>query len=164
MKRKAKSPFQPGVNVKIIKTHFFIRCGYPFTFDMEVESVLKTHDTAIREFILKQVKPNLNLDVNEHLRQRMLDDYADARCVLKIAKAIAYESLKAKRFGGSKRTIYTKEYAEMAGKVAKVQSKFYCLTGVYNSAYRSSYDGEYEPAYLGDQVNNEILRTTPRKG
>lgn len=136
---KAKCPFVAGAKVRIVKPSFFERCGYPISLAMECEEILGANREKIERFIYE------------------FGGSVDNRTVDKVVAAIAYETLKKKKFGGRTRSIHNKERPGYAGQVDAIESVFFVKTGIYSSG-SVSYDGEYDPPYLSDEKTHRILR------
>jgi len=136
--------------VRIVNPEFFIRCGYPKTFEDVREEVVLKHSVDIESLLSKT-----------HLTTDMLGlgDMGDALlCRNKIINAITYVKLKKTRFGGSERSIHTIRLEQYEGKEFHI---FFVKTGTYQRGWRS-HENDYSPAFLAHEKTHKILSIVAR--
>ena len=155
-----------GDTVKIVNPQFFVRCGYPLSFEDACDIVRREYKEKIASF----------LDSFGFTRTPIWFDpiYKEPNNTLysqgfdKIVKALAFDYVKAKGFGGRERKIYTKESPDYKGKRMEVEGVRMVQTGVYSPGdrgrtygygYYNEYD--YDPPYLVDQKTHKILSLDP---
>ena len=154
MKRKRNDPLYVKIGdwVRINNPQMFVRCGYPLSFEDVLQDIIKNHLNEIKDFIEKTVLSSKNYNPNrkEELRKSS---------IRKIANTLAYEKLRAEKFGGNKRTIHVKVDESMRDKIYQVKSTRCVMTGNYIPCSGWNYNGcdEYEHPYLGDQKCHRIL-------
>jgi hypothetical protein len=149
MGRRQPSKLVVGAWVRIARPAFFVRCGYPMTVGGEAG----------------RIETERWPDIDAFLRLMGCDTYLHEtpRAVHEIAKAVAYLLCKQKRFGGTARTIHTRDVPEAAGRECEILSVRFVKTGTYERGGVScGYygDGEPEPNYLGDEVTHRLLKTS----
>lgn len=156
---KKKSKLDPkiirrGDVVEIVNPQAFLRCGYPLSLEDGKEYIEKNMNKDVLGLLNKVAgKENRFNNSTYH----------------KIVKLLAYEYIKSENFGGNERRIFTKEYKDMKGKEALVESIKFVKTGIYNRGYVGyNYSGDYEcdPPYLSYEKTHKILTlsiTRPRK-
>ncbi len=147
-KRKTKTPnIREGDRIRILNPEFVTRCGYPLDFTTEARRIEDENRGDIIDFLKSQ---------GVDLRRKNWPHDIDERPINKIAKAIAYELIKQKGFGGDSRTLHTRTIAELKGTECKVMGKCFVKTGI-RSHGGVDWNGEYEPPYLGDEKTHRIL-------
>tara|TARA_Y100000310_G_scaffold255757_1_gene263336 strand:- start:1501 stop:2079 length:579 start_codon:yes stop_codon:yes gene_type:complete len=150
--------------VKVIKPEFFQRCGYPVTYQSEFDRIIASEE--IKDEIGKCLSTCLKIaapvdrsgstQVGIHNVYRNCVDNLGA--IQKIAKILAYESVRIKQHGGSQRKIYTKTIEKLAGKEFQVLRVRYVKTGTYIPPGFCGYaEGDWEPGYLEDAKTHKIL-------
>lgn len=152
---KPKNPFVEGAKVKIVVPKFFVRCGYPLCLEDETNSMIEAKQKEIEAFVLSIVRP----DVPAGLLPGPKRSHVEHGTMTKIAKALAYESMKNRKFGGRTRAIFTKDYPECAGAVARIASSRFVKTGEYVPGHHyCTMDGDdYDPPYLDNEKTHRIL-------
>ncbi|MFA7219193.1 MAG: hypothetical protein WC119_01640 [Synergistaceae bacterium] len=164
-KQKDKNYPRVGDFVRIDNPQMFIRCGYPLGINDVREEIRKNHLKKIEDFITgilcEEGNGNKSLD----------NSFGDLRnnvpsiCAWKIINALAYERLKAKKFGGRERSIHTEFDKNAKGKIFKINKTRCVMTGTYSppSGGYDYWSGEYdyEPGYLNNQERHRILMLSP---
>lgn len=152
---RSKSTYKIGSQVRIINPVFFERCGYPISIEMEIESIKKEHGNQICDFIRSLTKSPVEIADMKALDFRGVNP----QTFDKIIMAIAYDSLKAKKFGGRTRSVHTKARPEYLNQTAHISRMFRCKTGEYVPGHSySTMDGyEYDPPYLGNEKTHCIF-------
>ena len=130
--------------VKIVKPEFFVRCGYPLTFEDVSEEIEKKYENHIMGFINQITKMESGRSIDN---QPAFNE---------INRALTYHLLRSKRFGGSKRTIYTESIPNPPSEILTVVGIKFVKTGTYVDDSNASVDGYY-PAYLSKQKTHKIL-------
>lgn len=130
-----------GDTVEIVIPNVFIRCGYPIDISELAETLLKKHQDKFREFTYVNYPEIPRATVDE------IRDVAFA-----YAKVIA----RGKRFGGSKRRIYTIHIPSLKGRTCQVLAKKVVYTGERVPAYHG-HEGDVEPPFLADAKAHVIL-------
>lgn len=144
-----KTVFQLGDKVKIVNPEVFVRCGYPITLEMETEEIVQKYGKEIWDLI---EKVGIEKDVYSSI--------INAPIFNKIAKQLAYSTLKQKKFGGYNREIHTRREEYLMGEIFEVTGKKVVKTGTYCPGYGGpDYFGEYDytPAYLQNEKAHIIL-------
>lgn len=139
-----------GARARITTPAFFVRCGYPMNVGNETARILGEELHRIDQLL--------------HSFGVHRDPLGGiSRGAREIAKAVAYEVCRAKKFGGRERTIYTREIPAAAGMEFTIESVRFVKTGTYQPASGHSYDwtgaDDFEPAYLMDEQTHRILGT-----
>jgi hypothetical protein len=161
-KKKNKVVFRVGDSVKVINSTFFLRCGYPLSFQEVKEDVRGKYANKINSFI-RAIK-------DEATGRKIEDPYkSDIDFITlvsfptkeylteKILGEVAYCVLRHKNYGGTKRTVHTVEIPELKNMEFIVTGKKVCYSGEYERGGGSSYDGDYDPNYLGNAKAHIIL-------
>jgi len=152
-----------GDRVKIINPEIVIRVGYPMSFDEACEAVDKLYRNEIIEFLNKTIYqqedvPLYKLTLASYINE---NEYVKSQTYKKVVKAIAYEHMQQKGFGGREKKIFTEVRQDLLGKIAKVEKIFIRKTGIYfaPSGGYDSYSGEYdwEPGGLDKMKTHKIL-------
>lgn len=135
--------------VRINNPYFFLRCGYPLTMiDIENE-IQEKHMSKIDELFK-------SFEIKDHNIRK--------RSYYEVIRAVAYEILRTRKFGGKERRIYTHCVPSLLNRPYKVSLVKTCVTGNYvaSSGNYSSWseEYEYEQAYLEDQKSHRILYLT----
>jgi len=167
MRKKDPKIIRVGDTVRIINPEFFIRCGYPMSFKDACRIVEKEHKDRIAEFIrgfdfttyTNKGSGLLGFPISE-------EKWEDNRTFSKIVGALAYEYVRAKRFGGTERKIYTKHCPDYKDKRMTVEYIKFFQTGNYVRGSGESYDSyageyDYDPSFLEDQKTHKILGLCP---
>lgn len=136
--------------IVIRKPEIFVRCGYPMDLNEETERIKEEHREAILAILKEEV-------VGVHIDSKIISSFH------KICREIDYAKCKAKRFGWSERTIYTKAMPELQDAQARVLEIKVCKTGIYCAAsswccYDFYAETEYELAELYNQKTHKLLR------
>ena len=141
---KKQSIIRVGDMVKITSPHTFLRCGYPLTTDMIIES----HITPDQKELMVKLLRTAGYTASP-LFDSSTYEYD------KLERTFATILLKAKGWGGRERKVYTNYVQKHLDKIGTVHSKQYVKTGTYvdSSSSQGYYDAypEYEPAYLKDE-------------
>jgi hypothetical protein len=147
--RKKGNGIRIGDRVRVVNPEFFVRCGYPMVFQYEAKRVVRDRRESIESFLRSH-------DIEPY----RLDSLGLHPAVTKIAKVLAYELCKAKKWGGRERKIYTHRFDLYAGQDFSVASVRFVKTGEYISGEcYGTYGGyEYEPAYLSNEKTHRILK------
>ena len=149
--------------VKIINPEIVIRIGYPMSFDEACEEVDKLYRNEIIEFLNKTIYqqkdvPLYKLTLASYINEK---EYIKSQTYKKIIKALAYEHMQQKEFGGREKKIYTKVRQELLGITSTVRNISIKKTGIYfaPSGGYDSYSGEYdfEPGGLDKEKTHKIL-------
>lgn len=146
-----------GDTVKIINPVRVIRVGYPMSFDDACEEVKKIYHKEIVEFMNKTTLKQF--DRNSVFMVEVLK-YEELKLYKKIVKALAYEHIQNKGFGGKEKKIYTEVRQDLLGIISRVENIQIRKTGTY-FAPSGGYDywGEYdfEPGGLDKIKTHKIL-------
>lgn len=142
------SKFVVGAEVRIARPVFFLRCGYPLSVKDETQRVIEEKTTAIADFMRSVGVSDSIGDMEKSIRR--------------IAGEIAFHLCKQSKFGGSERTIHTKELPEESGKICSIHSIRFVKTGIREPGHQyGGYDGwEYEPPYLSNAKTHRIIETS----
>lgn len=148
-------PFAAGTKVRIVTPKFFVRCGYPLCHEEETDKMIEAKGKDIETFVLAMVRPPLPEGVLPGPNWNRVEDGT----TVKIAKALAYESMKARKFGGRTRAIFTKDCPDRADVVATVITSRFVKTGTYvpGRSYATMDGYDYDPPYLEDAKTHRIL-------
>lgn len=132
--------------MQIVTPEFFVRCGYPISFDCEKSNVTKQYSDDIVKLLEK-----MGIE-----RSIFNDDYNIM--LNKIISAIAYYLVHKKGFGGKNRAIFTEPRHELKDRIFLVRDIKLVRTGSYQRGGWSGYESpEFEPSYLCDQRVHRIL-------
>jgi hypothetical protein len=147
-----------GDTIKIINPEIVIRVGYPMSFDDACKEVKELHHEKIITF-LQEIYPSREVKLGKIIGE-ITCDYPKLKAYDKIIKALAFEHLRNKGFGGEERKLYTENRQELIGITAKVTKIFIRRTGIYfapSGGY--SYDGDYDydPGGLDKMKTHKIL-------
>jgi hypothetical protein len=145
-KRKPKSPFQPGVMVRVVRPLFVARVGYPMTVHGEAEKLERERQDEIMAFLK-------SMGVQPDFYGRPL------RAVAEITKAIGYELCRQAGWGGRERSIHRREIAGLAGQETEIIRVRFVKTGRYDPGGPSGPDGEYDPPCLLSEETHRLLET-----
>ena len=146
-----KNVIRVGDTVRIINPAFFLRCGYPLSYEDAV-NVINASLTSEIYSLLNKV-PGLSTE-------RYYHEFVRDLTAGNIERELAKLYLKLNRYGGRERKIYSEIIDQLKGREAVVHRKFVKYTGTYYPGYRASAwdDGdESEPAYLGNAKAHVIL-------
>jgi hypothetical protein len=145
-----------GDRVKVVNPEFFIRCGYPMTKEDVLRSVLKTGDVKkIEDFlsdfgIYQHFFAIPGTDIKHTLETRAYTQVFD-----RVADALAYGILAAKRFGGRERKVFTEKKEQYLNAEGTVVGRKVVNSGYYQPGWSDEYEGE--PAYLTNQKTHVIF-------
>ncbi len=117
--------------VKIVNPVFVIRCGYPLGAEDMRQEIREHYGRAIQD-LMDSVR-NGNKLVSSDPNFSLSSCSSEERSHSKIIDALAYIRLRAKDFGGDKRTLHTKVIEELRGKETTVQEIKIVKTGTYVS-------------------------------
>jgi len=152
-----------GDTVKIIKPYFFKRCGYPMSFEDACDSVRTIYKDKISSFILDVRlidKPNKDISILEDKNSKEFNKTFD-----KIVSALAYDYIRANKFGGKEKTIHTIYSPNYKNCLMEVEKIKFVKTGIYTSGSWFGGDGysedDYTPAYLNKEKTHKILYMSP---
>ena len=146
-----KDIIRVGDKVKIIKPEFFVRCGYPLCLQDACDIVKETYKEKICDFI-----QNIGITTTK-LFSTIENDNDFLNTFDKIVKALAYDYVRANKFGGAERTIHTITEEVFQNKFMIVKEIQLVKTGIYIGTYSFGYEGEFDPPYLSDQKTHKIL-------
>lgn len=157
-----KSSIKVGDKVTIINPEFFVRCGYPMTFEQACKEVEEKFckEKDVMDFLCK-------IGLVEEKNKYLVDkDYTLIRTKDKIIGALGYYYLgRVKRFGGSERKIYTirkEDYVKInTDNVWKVTKYKMVVTGTYyppGGGYNYYGEYDYEPGGLSNMEQHKILQ------
>lgn len=136
-----------GDRIRITRPAFFVRCGYPLDFDAEYRKVLADRRDDIGRFLVSVgVAPGESIRLSRDMEV----------AVQKVARAIAYATIRQRRFGGRDRRIYTHEFPDLAGVEAAVSGVRFVKTGEW---VPGSGGEEPEPNWLANERTHRILET-----
>ncbi len=144
-----KNVIRVGDTVRIINPTFFLRCGYPMSFEEAFNKVYNSMFEDVRNLVNK-------IPCLENFKNDQAIDWAE----IKIEKELAKLYLKLNHYGGRERKIYSEIIDQLKGRETVVCRKFVKYTGTYYPGYQASAwdDGdESEPAYLGNSKAHVIL-------
>jgi len=159
-RKKDPNIIRVGDLVKVMNPRVFERCGYPMSFEDAVKEVENKYGDKIKEFIYsiedeaRTYVMGFTLDRNEITNNDPTFN--------KIVRALAYNYLGRKKFGGRERKIYTKEVGHLLHrlvvvcKVRFVKTGFYMPGGGPYYSYEDPYP-EYDQAYLDKEKTHKIL-------
>ncbi len=154
-----------GDLVRVIMPRFFVRCGYPLSFEQAVAEVTEQYGDRIIAFLRE-------LDLTEDLRKTPQlfggikeVDPKDNRTFKKVARALAFDYVRAKGFGGRERRIYREYRPRYFNRLMRVDSVRFHATGEYyppTGGY-DPYSGEYDcdPGGLENQKQHKVLTVWP---
>jgi len=153
---KRKDVIRIGDNIKVITPEIFVRCGYPLTKQIVMDTIItKEQREAIRTMfkafgipIIKDYPDNI-LEVDE------------TNSFNKVLDTMAGIILVQKNWGGKERNTFTETKSELLDVIGNVIGKRIVKTGTYNSGHTHRYyDGEfdYDPAYLSNEASHIILK------
>ncbi len=139
-----KPVYRIGDKVKIIAPEIFIRCGYPLTKQIALETLI-TDDEKRKVKELLNYPKDFGIYETTNYQMAAEDNILDALAYFKIAE---------KGFGGKDRKIYTEVCEEIRNQTAEIIGKKVVRSGRYNPGW---YDGdEGEPPFL-DQVESNVI-------
>lgn len=160
MSRKNPNIIRIEDEVKIIIPNFFIRCGYPLSFQ-EAEEIIKKE---YRKEIIAFLNSFSFTRINDFLP---LDHAIDnLKCFKKIVSSLAYDYINSKNFGGCERKIYTKEFSKYKNMIMVVDDIKFVKTGNYTMGSKyHSYDNEYDydPPELREQKTHKLIHVHSKK-
>jgi len=143
--KKKDNVVRVGDIVQIVEPEFFIRCGYPLSFQDAYEIVKEKYTDSVHKFL---VETEFRQERTNHLGFPILslDPPSKDWTIQKILKALTYEYVANKGFGGEDKKIYTERREECIGKKYKVKEKRVVKTGTYypSFGYYDSWTGEYD--------------------
>lgn len=148
--------------VKITIPNVFMRCGYPLTKKIVMETLYKQeHKDAVanmlKVFNINQSTIGVDQWLSENGVPTLYEEAMD-----NVLYALAKTTLKQQGWGGGERKIYTENRSEYSDKLAKVVGRRVVKTGTRYNANRSYdyYDGyyDYEPAGLKNEQSHVILK------
>jgi len=148
-----------GDTVKIINPEIIIRIGYPMSFDDACKEAKKFHHDDIIEF-LQKIFPSREVKLGKIIGE-ITCDYPRLKAYNKIVKALAFEILGNKGFGGKEKKIYSEIRQDLLGITSTVKNIFIRKTGTYfpSSGGYDSWTGEYDydPGGLDKEKTHKIL-------
>ena len=158
--------------VRIINPIIFIRCGYPLGIEDMRKEIEEYYGTVIDDLYRSVQKGDKLMlrDANGKYEDGAFIKVEYPTCKEnhnhnEIINALAYSRLKAKKFGGTTRSLHTKVMEELRGKETTVDAIKIVQTGEYfpNSGGYDYWSGgyEYEPAGLTDVKSHKILTLNP---
>jgi len=169
MKKRKLNPktIRKGDIVEIQNPEVFIRCGYPMCKEDAKKAVTKQFGNLVVDLI-KTVRKATTERMKE---SNLFPSIQPIKCpvgdatVDGILDRLAYEYMKANKFGGNTRKIHTQTDKRLKGKKAKVDSIKFVKTGIRVPAsgghdYYGEYD--YEPAHLSEEKTCKILTLSLR--
>lgn len=153
MRKKDPKIIRRGDMVKIIKPEFFVRCGYPMDFKDAYEYVDRNHNDAIHRLINEIGDYKTGLSGKEF--------WFPTGVYRKVVRAFAYDYMKARKFGGNERKIYTKPVPAAGGKVFRVLGVRSVRTGIYTPGSPTrgydAVDDDFQPPFLREEKAHKIL-------
>jgi len=162
IKRKDRVVFRVGDHIEVINPLFFLRCGYPLSFQEVREEIRNKYSDEISSFIKKIKRDAMGLDKQDVAEQK--DSLYDIiwtskikdRTTEEVVKDVSYYVLKKRNFGGSERLVHTVEIPELKNKEFVVVSKKICYSGTYGHG-GGGWGEDYEPNYLANTKAHVIL-------
>ncbi len=146
MARPAKTGnIRVGDRVRVVTPKLFVRCGYPLAFDAVLAEVRKNYLAATKTFL---AAAGVKMAVKPYDGQPL--------SVEKVLRAVAYDLVRQRGYGGKDRRIITVDKPEWACVERAVTAVRFVKTGVYNRGYQD-YSGDYQPPYLSDEKTHRIL-------
>jgi hypothetical protein len=148
-----------GDMVRVVIPEVLVRVGYPLCFEEAREQTEEKLAPAIAKLID---------EIHYHACNKTergtpsIASLKDRRVYKRILNAAAYEFLRARRFGGVKRSIYTRTAPELEGEVFPVAGVKFRKTGDYyppSGGYGTWYDDydDYEPGGLGNEKTHKFV-------
>jgi hypothetical protein len=140
--------------VKIVTPNIFVRCGYPLTKQIVIDTMVSAEQKQAVFKLLDQfgVGNTNNIFITER--------ETDPR-YLKIMDVLASSLLASHGWGGKERKVYTEYKTEFLNKEYRVIGKRVVKSGTYNSGYshRGYYDNydDYSPPYLTNEKSHVLL-------
>jgi hypothetical protein len=130
------------------------------TFNEACKETKELYHEKIVKF-LEDLFPSIRLDGPGFLKGAMItSDYSKYKAYDKIIKALAYEHLASKGFGGKERKIYSEQRQELLGITAKVKNIFIKKTGIYfapSGGYDYFGEYDYDSGGLSNEKTHKIL-------
>lgn len=161
MRKRKLDPkiIRAGDKVKIVNPEVFVRCGYPLCKADLKEEIYQHYGKLIEDIMYSVGKGNKLISRNEEslfpAADIMIDPFNN-----KFIDELASIRLRAKKFGGNERKIFTKRYEDLKDKVFYVRGTRFVQTGFYvpgdSSQYYSEYD-DFTPPYLDKAKTHKIL-------
>lgn len=151
-----------GDTIKITNPEIVIRVGYPMSFDEACKEVKELYHNEILEFLCKTIHKQNDVGLYKTLLTAYINEkeYAKTKIYNKIVKALAFEHLQSKQFGGKEKKIYSEIRHELLGITAKVTKIFIRRTGIYfapSGGYDYWGDYDWEPGGLDKMKTHKIL-------
>jgi hypothetical protein len=148
-----------GDTVKIINPEIITRIGYPMSFNDACNEAEREHHEKILEFLGK-VFPDTIISDGILKNSRISYNLHKLKAYDKIVRALGYEILGNKGFGGKEKKIYTEHRPNLLGITIDVLDISIRKTGIYYPAsggydYWGEYD--YEPGGLNKIKTHKIL-------
>ena len=158
--KKDPEVIRVGDRVKIINPEVFLRCGYPLSVETETEEIKKLFGVTIEDLVYSCTSDHFMQRNEKGLYENNLaipitPNTVQLGAFNKIAKALGYVRVKAKKFGGNERKIFTEIHDELKGKEGRVEKTKFVRTGVYVRG--SGYSDDYERPYLSEEKLHKIL-------
>lgn len=157
-----KETITVGDRVKIIEPEFFVRVGYPLSFEDCVQEIEDKYSDNIYKLLvdigLRSPKMEVELLGGIHMVSECCRRKDDTES--KIARTIAYEYMRHKGFGGKERQIFTERKDNLKDQIYYVTEKRVVKTGTYFAPSSSQdYFGEYEyePGGLFNMKTHMVL-------
>ncbi len=164
-KKIKKQVFRIGDTVKIINPEFVLRVGYPLCLADSIEKFRTgENEKIITEFLSKFCIHDKMVD----LLRLNPENHCAGTVRYKIERALAYNDIKQRGFGGNERKIFTERNEGKTGCIGKIIDKRVAKTGKrINGGYHDNGDGGYEePAELKNAKSHVLLKiritTTPK--
>lgn len=137
MKRYGKPIYRNGDLVEILSPNMYIRCGYPYSFEVaknEMETVFIDDIIRFKDSIYEKLKPKIKN--SEFETSQILDTnfitISETRFVNLIIKSLAYEKVHFEKFGGTYRKVITKFNEQYMGCKGVVVNKKIVQSGKYS--------------------------------
>ncbi len=157
MKRVKKQVFRIGDTVKIINPEFVLRVGYPLCLADSIEKFRTgENEKIITEFLSKFCIHDKMVD--------LLGLNPENHCVgtvrYKIERALAYNDIKQRGFGGNERKIFTEKNESGMGCIGKIIDKRVVKTGKRVGGYyvEDGDGGNDEPPELRNAKSHVLLK------
>jgi len=160
MRKKDPKIIRVGDIVDVVVPNIFVRCGYPLSFDAALKEVKLLYGDSIRTFMndIDDLRKHKSL-LKDYNTRLVIDD--DNKTYLKIARALTYDYLNIKGFGGFDRKIYTERRDHIAERRLLVENTRFVKTGTYVSAGTyGDHDKYTSSSYLSNVKTHKILGVT----
>ena len=138
--------------VRIVNPDFFVRRGYPLSFEDVRKETEEKYARKIVEFMA-----GIGMSAAEPDVGGMYD--SKGKPFSEIVRALTYCEIKSKGFGGCTRSIHTERKEEHKGVETSVMGVRFVKTGEYmRGGIHGTWEGyEYEPPYLANEKTHRIL-------